>query len=224
MKCFTVNSSYVTPSIAVTATPFGHIGIGEDGRGRRYNRVPLGKQDFPEANLPKIIDRASVIKTKERGTVLVIREKPGDDKRALVLVQIPAGYRGGTTWTGVTSVKTPCKKRGQSVYQTECPSCGIKLEYGATHPDEGMAYDWPTFPSEGVIVVAEGSCAQGCAAHGWSRRAAPHHGAGVQFPRVASGAPLRCALEVVRDLDRHQPEARQLRGTVSGVERRGTGS
>ncbi len=164
MKCFTVNASSVTSSIRVSLEPFGHVGIGEPGRGRSYARVPLGKVDFPADAVPEALERASVIKTKEKGTLLLVKEKLGDDRRALVLVEIPAGYRGGTSWTGVTTVKTPCKKRGERVYSSECPDCGTKLpEYGAVHPDKGMAYDWPAFPPEGVTVVAEGACAQGAA-------------------------------------------------------------
>lgn len=164
MKCFTVTANSVTPSIRVSIGPFPHVGIGEAGRGRSYGRVPLGKLDFPTDSVPEALECASVIKTREKGTLLLVKEKQGDSRRALVLVEIAAGFRGSTTWTGVTTVKTPCKKRGQTLYSSQCPDCGTKLpEYGAVHADQGMAYDWPAFPPQGITVVAEGARAQGAA-------------------------------------------------------------
>ena len=164
MKCFTVTASSVTPKFNVSVEPYPHVGIGESGRGRSYARVPLGKRDFPESEPPEILERASAIKTRDKGTLLLVKEKPGDVQRALVLVTIPAGYRGGTSWTGVCTVKNPCKKRGERLYEHECQACGTRIpEYGGVHPDEGTAYDWPSFPPDGVSVLAEGYRAQGAA-------------------------------------------------------------
>lgn len=159
MKCFNVSTQAVSEGIPTQKTPYLHVGVGEEGRGRKYVRVALGKQDFSEET--KSVASASVIKTAENGTILIVKEKDPSDRRALVLVNIAAGYRGGTTWTGVTTVKTPCKRRGQCLFDAECQNCGTKLESGKPHPDDGMAYDWPAFPCTGVTVLAGGYCADG---------------------------------------------------------------
>ena len=165
MRCFTVTESAVSEGIAVTQTPYAHIGVGEEGRGREYVRVALGKRDFPEGTVR--IGAASVLKTRERGTLLVVAPCPGDDRRALALVDIAAGFRGGTAWTGVTTDVAPCPNRGKprgydvTDHAGECNACGAIVPEDGVHADEGTVTPWPAFPPAGITVLAEGARAQG---------------------------------------------------------------
>jgi hypothetical protein len=117
------------------------------------------------------LERVSIIKTREKGTLLIVEERDPQDKRALVLVDIAAGYRGGTTWTGAEYTSTPCHYRGKEVPKSdvlfgECSHCGLTLHYRDGvyyHPDKGDIVEWSSFPSAGITVLAEGYRAQGAA-------------------------------------------------------------
>jgi len=161
MKCFTVTESKVNPYISVTSNPYRHVGVGEQGRGRTYGMVAVGLDDFPAT---EALTSASVILTKARQTLVLVKEDTKDTSRALVSLKVPAGYRGTTAWTGVVFDKTPCPKRGAREYLFDypqtCPKCrSVVVEN--VHPDSGLAYEWPTFPPEGVKVLVKGWRAQG---------------------------------------------------------------
>jgi hypothetical protein len=100
MKAFTVEFD-VTEAIRIERTPYPHIGVGEEGRGRVYTRVPVGSL-FADSLEKDLITRASVIQSR-KGTLLVVEERDPNDRRALVLVDVPAGYRGGTLWENFPS-------------------------------------------------------------------------------------------------------------------------
>jgi len=101
MKCYTIVDKEPVQWINIKEEPYPHIAIGEQGRGRKISRVGLGKRDFSPT--PKKIEKASVIRTKEKGTLLVIAEKQQNDDRILVVLGIPMGYRGHTEWEGLDS-------------------------------------------------------------------------------------------------------------------------
>lgn len=48
MRCFTITSSAISgdikPYLEVVAKPYPHVGVGEEGRGRKYVRFPLGQR------------------------------------------------------------------------------------------------------------------------------------------------------------------------------------
>ena len=137
MKTFKVSEDGSSAGLRVTAEPYPHVGIGEEGRGRTYVRVPVGEKfatslqketigrcqlgwDCDPAQLcpgreedpalkgsnplncqhriPKweydaILDCA-VIRTKEKGTVLLVEPQEETDERALVYLQVLSGFRG----------------------------------------------------------------------------------------------------------------------------------
>jgi hypothetical protein len=161
MKCFTVTESKVHPYISVSPNPYRHIGVGEQGRGRTYGMVAVGLQDFPAE---EALTNATVILTKARQTLVLVKEAPRDTSRALVVLKVSAGYRGSTTFSGVVFDKTPCPKRGAREYlfdySQSCPKCGAAIVENV-HPDAGVAYEWPAFPPEGVKVLVKGWKAQG---------------------------------------------------------------
>jgi hypothetical protein len=53
--------------------------------------VPFGRQDFSESD---VVERCHPITTKEKQTLLLVKEQRRDEKRALILVQIRGGERG----------------------------------------------------------------------------------------------------------------------------------
>jgi len=218
MRCYTVTEATITPSIVVAATPYPHIPVGEEGRGRELIRFPVGQRfadtlayqapcpqrgellwkeescsrcgvqtalapgmttyfrhpEAGEVTRYHAVERASVLRTKEKGTLLLVEERDAADRRALVLADIPAGFRGATSWTGTEKGPIPCPDRGKKLGSLDlngtdrCPKCGVvcPLEEGAeffrTHPDEGVAEGWQRFQDiPGVTVMAEGYKAQG---------------------------------------------------------------
>lgn len=132
MKTFYIKGHGDITPLRVHHSPFPHVRVGDDGRGRKLVRLPLGRRDWPgcekcggtyfithcdgicppllrkeceENNLQgkcrhtttcecvAQIERASLIRTKEKGTLLLVKETRPDD-RALVIVGIYGGYRG----------------------------------------------------------------------------------------------------------------------------------
>lgn len=53
MRTFTVTEHHGQPGLPVVLAPFPHVGVGEEGRGREYARLPLGKR-FAEALLVEL--------------------------------------------------------------------------------------------------------------------------------------------------------------------------
>jgi len=235
MRCFKVDESKVTPYLTMTSSPYPHIGIGEEGRGRKYTRFPVGRR-FADTFLTPVpcpeqgdvdgrdrntdppvckycgtqyrpipedassiwnwkhpkdgkcppdmarIERASVIKTKEKGTLLLVEERSQSDRRALVHLAVPAGFRGGASYTGAEEVYVPCRFRGctgndfVSTVDNDgyCIGCGEKLHpvdpnvyvhaRKWVHSENGGESKIPTLEQmKDVTILAQGSCAQGAA-------------------------------------------------------------
>lgn len=150
MKTWTVQGVAVTAGITVTAVPYPHVGVGVEGRGRWLTRVRL-EGEFPPGS---VLDAAGVAETR-RGVRLLVPPVVGDT-RALVLVDVPAGYRGGTTWTAGTGAPCPLVG-GPAPYR--CPECGRLAPLGG-EPVHGPAIRWDGWESQ-VRLVAEGHRAQG---------------------------------------------------------------
>lgn len=149
MKCFTATEKGAKDGIAITVAPFAHIAVGEAGRGRELARVGLGSKDFPVP--PERLERCSVIKT-EKGTMLIVSERSNVPAgRALVLVNVSAGYRGSTKWTTAEAQSCPDAERGD-LYS--CCLCGASVELGSPHSGQ-------TYPQWSGTVIAEGHEAQG---------------------------------------------------------------
>ncbi|GAB7387377.1 hypothetical protein BSNK01_12130 [Bacillaceae bacterium] len=173
MKAFTVTSEGITKGLLWEKEPYPHVPIGEDGRGRKLYRFPVGRK-FAEA-IDRRIDRASVIKTREKGTLLLVEEKDQNDHRALVKLAVEAGYRGGAKWTSAAYRIEPCQLRGKtmSIYDVDlcerkCYSCGTEVHKKALgeylHPEDGTVRVYePLSSTPGVTILAEGYCAQGTA-------------------------------------------------------------
>jgi len=168
MKTFEIrteyNRFYLVDGIGITKDPYPHVGVGEEGRGRKYVRFPIGR------NLRELsrLETAGLIKTKNN-TLLLVEERCPDD-RALVLVNVPAGFRGSTSWTAAEYVMVACPERGRWLFAhhgeltpdgKHCASCGCLLGENDKHPMEGMSRKYQEFPPQGVEILAEGRCATG---------------------------------------------------------------
>ena len=119
--------------------------------------------DRGERTVYRSIERASVIRTREKRTLLLVEEQNPQDQQALVLVNVSAGFRGSTHWCGAG--RTPCPRRGETLaYEWQCPTCGCMLPAGSQlghciHPaDQGWIYD--DVPNT-LTALAEGWEAQG---------------------------------------------------------------
>ena len=133
--------------------------------------VPDGRYfshpDQGEITVYRPIERCSILRTRERGTLLLTEEKDPYDNRALVLADIAAGFRGKTKWTGVKQEEFPCPDRGgELVYAWEgsCIECGvdyIPVANGYTHPNAGTIINWEQFPTSGITILTQGYKAQG---------------------------------------------------------------
>ncbi|MED0649937.1 hypothetical protein P9246_10720 [Aeribacillus pallidus] len=177
MKVYKVyGDGEVSTKICAEKEPYPHIPIGESGRGRKLTLFPVGARFAETLGDDRSIERASVIKTKQKGTLLLVEERTSEDRRALVHLAIEAGFRGGASWTGAEKVETPClhrKSEINSVYFDKkeggkrfCRTCGTEVKpigfFNSAHPDEGTYMTYPSLENiEGVTVLAEGYCAQG---------------------------------------------------------------
>ena len=172
MKCCKVSEKGVA-SLLVRAEPYPHIPIGESGRGRCLDRFPLGRR-FAEGIFGEDdtghVEQASIIKTREKSTLLLVEERVADDRRALVHLAIAAGFRGGTAITGGEKVEVPWRRRREHVEGSVCPFCGVACTPisegsvpGYNHPDDGVELTYAEFPPAGITVLAKGYCAEGAA-------------------------------------------------------------
>ncbi|RKO61818.1 hypothetical protein [Caldibacillus debilis] len=173
MKIFKVTKHGVFEGVGFVTDPYPHIPIGEEGRGRRLVRFPLAAR-FAESLESTRIERASIIKTRQKGTLLMVEEKDPADRRALVHLAVEAGFRGGAEWTGPKQTDVPCPYQGDpnclSVRWEKdggqyCRECGTRLIYENFmhfHPKEGTVVDFPELDYvPGVTVLAMGWRAQG---------------------------------------------------------------
>ena len=143
----------------------------EPGLSGAYLRHP----DAGEVTRQRPVERASVLRTREKGTLLLVEEKDAADRRALVLVNIAAGFRGSTGWSAAETAEEPCPRAGVRLHVLSsdvraggvCSWCGAALEELAGdcyyHPERGAFARYLPFPPNGITVLAEGYCAQGAA-------------------------------------------------------------
>lgn len=167
MRVFTVGNQYAEKGIAFRESPYPCIEIGEEGRGRTLTRVAVARSFFEalKAEKKKTLERTSVLKLQDQ-TLILAEERNPDDRRALALVQISAGFRGSTKWTAANDDMAVCQnsERHRNGYGN-CSSCGVTWPEGQDHPAGKTLHMWGTFPSPGVKVIAEGYCAQGDAGY-----------------------------------------------------------
>ena len=101
MIAYTVVASHASRGVTVIPLPYPHVGVGEEGRGRQYTRVPVSQELAAglDGNRSTRVGRASVL-VNRAGNPFLSTERDSEDRRALVLVDIAAGFRGGTEWFG----------------------------------------------------------------------------------------------------------------------------
>lgn len=143
MKSYTIETEKIIKGIQVSAEPYPHIGVGEKGRGRRYYRFPV-VPDLFESLEDGRLHRATVIKTRAKGTLLAVPEKDPEDRRALVLLNVEMGFRGGVSYTAGEPVQAKCNYIGERIPlspylpEEKCISCGVVYERHGdyfVHPD-----------------------------------------------------------------------------------------
>lgn len=167
MKTFTVTTR-ILQGLPFESSPYPHVPVGEPGRGRVLTRFPVGRRLAESLQDVGRIERADVLRT-DKGTLLLVEERRLDDRRALVLAGVPAGYRG-IVHVWAAGPQHPCPDRGAELYQ-RCHLCGAMPEadaYGSPrHPDSGESEWWLLLSpagqanARGVTVLAAGRCAQG---------------------------------------------------------------
>lgn len=170
MKLYTV-TTITTPGIELCRSPFSHIAVGEQGRGRQYAMLPLGERfratlpAAPERSYPpETLPAASVLRTREGRLILV--EPDALDQRALVALQVPMGYRGSVSYRGTQVGSYPCPERGRVVLHYGPCQCGAEIanSFLRVHPDVGETEDYPELRAiPGVTVLAQGVAADGLA-------------------------------------------------------------
>lgn len=159
MKVFKVNDKIQT-HLNIVDEPYRHIGIGEEGRGRRYTRVGVGKNVEGSR-----ITEASVMRTK-KGSLLIVEEREKNDNRALVHLAIAAGYRGGLEYTSTEPVTGVCTHDCTGHTWYTCPVCRSPLDAEDRHMEERVITRYlPLEEVEGVKILARGYCAQGAAGY-----------------------------------------------------------
>jgi len=97
MLCFYVGIK-TEPGLPVSSDPYPHVSVGSVGGRGTMARVPLGSKDFRP--LPERLLRASFLRTREKGTLLLVKERELDrgDPRALVLINVPPLFHGTQRW------------------------------------------------------------------------------------------------------------------------------
>lgn len=139
--------------------------------GERLTRSPSSGWQHPDAGdvPPPCVLRAGLIRTA-RGALLLVEPDEDDDARALVLLAVPAGFRGVTRVEAATPGR-PCPLADQgyrSLYDERCPTCGAAMtptqNGGYAHP-QGATLEWSPIAEAGddITLVATGHCAQGAA-------------------------------------------------------------
>ena len=161
MRAFTVTDKYAKVGIVLSDKPYPCVEVGEEGRGRILARVAVARAFFDSlvASAKKAFKRAAVLRLAD-GTIVLDDERNHEDQRALVLVQIPAGFRGGTEWNAAEYRMVPCEG-GQRTWDYKCSKCGEPWEENKPHPEGNTLQRWEPFPPEGIKVIAEGQCAEG---------------------------------------------------------------
>lgn len=174
MKTFTITSRSAESGLAVETAPFPHVAIGEEGRGRKLVRVPLGAKDFPRDQEVDRADDLAVIQTA-KGTLLLVKEDR-HDPRVILHLAIGGGFRGRVTWRVWREAGVPCPNRGRHAGSSwdgvsedgVCVKCGTRIGDDKYHPDAGM-WSWPLLDQTACAPVEAtgGNDAIRIVAHGW---------------------------------------------------------
>lgn len=190
MRTFTVEGiNNIKNFIEVSMEPYPHIGLGEKGRGRVYGMFPVVEEcikKIPSRSIYvkdlNMVENISIIRTRNKGTLLGVPERNPGDTRCLVLSKISGGYRGGLSVRLLGNphfVTKTCSKDNGEVFTRycgeNCDYCGGKLVAVDREKDlfkhpVGYEFEVANFTEwrEGQIVC-EGYCAQGAAGRmgGW---------------------------------------------------------
>jgi hypothetical protein len=81
--------------LRIARHPYPHVPVGEEGRGRKMVRVPLAPSLADTLTDDTTCPDDVAIGRTPDGRLLILPAVPGDP-RALVLLAVPAGYRGST--------------------------------------------------------------------------------------------------------------------------------
>jgi len=163
MKCFEVQTDKVVEGLEWQEEPYPHVPVGEEGRGRGLVRFPIGKRYFSslKAEGSERVVKADVLKTKEKGTLMLVEEQR-EDQRAILKLAVKAGFRGGTSWY-MKSESIGCPRRGEySATRDKCYLCGVEYK-DFRHPDKGQSEWRPLEEGEQIKILATGIVAQGLA-------------------------------------------------------------
>jgi len=148
MKSFTVTETEVYEGLSVETDPYPHIQVGGRGKGARYTRVPLGRQDFSGVTR---VERCHPITTKGKGTLLLVKEQRPDHRRAMVLVSVRGGEKGSSYVLNEDGHNVlDLDDSGRGAY-------GLRL-LAAGHSSDGM-YGRSGGPHvQMLLILNEGSC------------------------------------------------------------------
>jgi len=170
MKGFTATQSGARAGINCQkhAKGFWFIPLGEDGRGRTLTRVPVGGKFSSSLVQEKdgeeelTLFECGVIRTKEKGTLLVVEGQP-EDKRALVQLYCYEGFRGSNSYElgeGVTELARGTHAQGDAGRMGSGDEILVVMEPGSKIKAHrtGRTYGAPgkfvfLFTGEGVEVM-----------------------------------------------------------------------
>ncbi|MDI3329087.1 MAG: hypothetical protein QJR06_11085 [Alicyclobacillaceae bacterium] len=113
------------------------------------------------------LERASVAEKAGMGPLYLVGESDPRDPRVLVLLKIPAGFRGGGEYTSARYSTEPCVLRNRKMAPWDldgrfCIRCGTFIAAGSFHPDAGEQKEYlPLEQEEKVRVLAEGRVENG---------------------------------------------------------------
>lgn len=150
MRTYTVTNSGVTAGILVQKEPFPHCRVGEGGRGARFTRVPFGRSDFAGSD---VVERCHPITTKEKQTLLLVKEQRRDDKRALVLIQVRGGERGSAY------IRSEDGHLLSEMSDEDRNAYGVRL-LAVGHSSDGEMGRAGGPHHQALIVLNEGACVQ----------------------------------------------------------------
>jgi hypothetical protein len=76
--------------------PFPSILVGKLNRDRQFARIPIGYRYVEELRGQRFIMKGSFLRTREKGTLLVVEEQPDPQVRVGILLYAQPGFRGGS--------------------------------------------------------------------------------------------------------------------------------
>ena len=127
MKCFSIWTNEQPGALEVKKSPYPHIHLGGE-EGDRFSenlRFPVENRFFDQLERPEI-ERASILRLSD-GRLVIVDEKDAQDKRALILLQVPAGRRGEATYALPSNVKVVATATYATRGSANCTSTEHKL-------------------------------------------------------------------------------------------------